>query len=170
MRDLVQIEPAATSENPDARQVRFFLWPLDFCYRTGQRSKSFWVNQSRFFVLNYHHLCFYPYRPKELQKMVAFTSNFVALRAFAHLYLGTLQEIPYALHTSSKPQNPPATITDPNPKEPRARHLRLASQEQSAELHFSVMRLWSERQCQAASSDLIEYCPCRVVILRSQTK
>ena len=90
MRDLVQIEPAATSENPDARQVRFFLWPLDFCYRTGQRSKSFLVDQSRFLVLTDHHLCFCPYRPKELQKTVVFTSNLVALRAFAHLYLGTL--------------------------------------------------------------------------------
>ena len=52
MRDLVQIEPAATSENPDARQVRFFLWPLDFCYRTGQRPKSFWVTQSKLLALN----------------------------------------------------------------------------------------------------------------------
>ena len=52
MTDLVQIEPAATSENPDARQVRFFLWPLGFCYRTGQRSKSFWVNQSTLLALN----------------------------------------------------------------------------------------------------------------------
>jgi len=55
--------------------------------------KSFWVNQSRFFVLNYHHLCFYPYRPKELQQTVVFTSNLVALRAFAQLlfrYFATL--------------------------------------------------------------------------------